>query len=374
MESQPLLSNRSSTPNFRSSLIAIVKCTKLNVLNIFVPIGLLAGYLQWSNTAVFVLNFFAIIPLAKLLGFATEELSLRTNQTLGGLLNATFGNLVEMIVSIFALKEGLIKVVQASLLGSILSNLLLVLGLSFFCGGLYHQTQEFNITAAQTGASLMNICLGSILLPSAFNYVTNDEKLMLDFSRVTSLILLLIYLVYLYFQLHSHSNLFEEDEDNDEEPTTTAFASFTLLVVSTLFVAGCAEYLVGSIEGISEDWNLSKTFVGIILLPIVGNAAEHLTAVTAAMHSRMALSLGVALGSSMQIALLVIPFTVIAGFFMNVPMDLHFTVFETAVLFISVFVVNSIISDGKSNYLEGVLLLGLYVIVGFGFFVMPEVL
>lgn len=274
-------------------------------------------------------------------------------------------------VSIVALKDGEIRIVQSSMLGSILSNILLVLGCCFLAGGIKRQECHFNPTVASTMSSLMTVASTSLVIPAtlyaALRRSANDtEKDILVLSHGTAIILLLLYILYLYFQLYSHSNLFEatdpetgERVESDEEPHILGpFAAGTALVVVTILVAVCAEYLVGSIDAIVETAHVSKTFIGLILIPIVGNAAEHVTAVVVAYKNKMDLAIGVAIGSSMQIALFVTPFLVILGWIIGQPMTLHFQGFETVVFFLSVLVVNYLIGDGKSNYLEGAMCLG----------------
>jgi len=317
----------------------------------------------------------SIIPLAFLLGTATEELALRTNQTLGGLLNATFGNATELIISIFALKNNLLRVVQASLLGSILSNILLVLGCAFFFGGIKFSTQEFNKTAANTSSSLLTLAMLSILAPAAFVIGrsdtvdgSNDHQLLL-LSRITAIFMFVIYVSYLLFQLKTHRHIFEEGADDDEEePQLSWWGALALLAVTTALVAVFSEYIVDSITEVSTKWGLSQTFIGIVLLPIVGNAAEHVTAVTVAMKNKMELSIGVAIGSSIQISLLVIPFLVLLGWMIGRELTLYFQPFESVVGFVSVIIVHIMLSDGSSNWLEGAMLLAAYCIVCVGFF------
>jgi len=313
------------------------------------------------------------------LSYATEELSLKVGQTLGGLLNATFGNAVEMIVSVVALTRGEIRIVQSSMLGSILSNILLVLGCSFVAGGVRYSEQEFNTTVASTMSSLMATSTACLIIPAAM-YATlppnsDAPKHILDLSRGTAIVMLILYVLYLLFQLKTHASLYLENAPEDgevEEATISPLTASVLLVLITVTVAVCAEYLVGSIDAIVESANISKTFIGLILIPIVGNAAEHVTAVVVAWKNKMDLAIGVAIGSSMQIALLVTPFLVILGWIIHQPMTLFFQTFETAVFFISVLVVNYLIQDGKSNYLEGSMLLGLYVIIAISFAVYPD--
>ncbi|KAL1970651.1 hypothetical protein VTN77DRAFT_4295 [Rasamsonia byssochlamydoides] len=361
----------------------------VNVLLIFVPFGIVAGALQWNPAPVFVLNFFAIIPLASLLSFATEELAATMGQTLGGLMNATFGNAVELIVSIIALKDHEIRVVQASMLGSILSNILLVLGCCFLAGGLRYHEQRFNSTGASTMSSLMAVASASLIIPATlFAALSNShgsdpvktQHNILLLSHGTAIILLILYLMYLYFQLRSHSDFFEdsgnaerqEAEEEEEDHLLNPFAAGVVLVVVTILVAICAEYLVGSIEGIVEKTGMSKTFIGLVLIPIVGNAAEHVTAVLVAYKNKMDLAISVAIGSSLQIALFVTPFLVILGWILGEEMTLRFQTFETVTFFISGLVVTLLIQDGKSNYLEGGLCLGMYIILAIAFYVYPD--
>ncbi|KAF2021038.1 calcium/proton exchanger family protein [Aaosphaeria arxii CBS 175.79] len=353
----------------------------VNVLLVFVPIGIVAGALGWNPTAVFVLNFIAIVPLASLLSFATEELSAKLGQTLGGLLNATFGNAVELIVSIVALREGEIRIVQSSMLGSILSNILLVLGCCFLAGGIREQERSFNETVASTMSSLMAVACASLIIPATLYAALKDSKAETDggillLSHGTSIILLVLYLLYLYFQLFSHHDLFDDVEaqnpEDEEEHILSPVAAGVVLVVVTVMVAVCAEYLVDSIDSIVETAHISKTFIGLVLLPIVGNAAEHVTAVIVAYKGKMDLAINVAIGSSMQIALFVTPFLVILGWIIDQPMTLHFQGFETVVFFLSVLVVNYLIQDGKSNYLEGAMCLGTYTIIALAFYVYPD--
>ncbi|KAM0521157.1 hypothetical protein ACHAPE_002630 [Trichoderma viride] len=363
----------------------------INFLLIMVPIGIIAGRLGWNSTAVFTINFFAIIPLAAVLSFATEEISIKLGETLGGLLNATFGNAVELIVSIVALRDNQIEVVQSSMLGSILSNLLLVMGMCFFFGGLRHRgtsgggtEQTFSAAVAQTTCSLMTLSSASLVIPAALygvldqghTNIEDKERSILVLSRGTAIILLVLYALYLVFQLRTHSNLFDTESqlaegEDPEEPTLGPIAAAVVLVVVTILVAICADYLVGSIDDIVESANVSKAFIGLILIPIVGNAAEHVTAVVVALRDKMDLAMGVAIGSSIQIALGVTPFLVIVGWIIGRDMTLHFETFETVAFAVSVLVVTYTVQDGKSNYLEGAMLLGLYIIIAVAFFATP---
>jgi Ca2+:H+ antiporter len=384
----------------------------ITLMLVFVPIGIALGATEQSDTIVFVFNFLAIIPLAKLLGESTEQLALHTSQSVGGLLNATFGNAVEIIIAVLALKEGLVRVVQASLVGSILSNLLLVLGMCFVAGGAKYKLLKFNATAAQTSSGILFIAVLAVVVPAALKAEVQDEldqaaaasaasaalanltdslddlffnetqsadtthetgldvnTRLLILSRGTAIVMLIIYGLFLFFQLNTHKEFYADSDGPEEKPEMTLPVAIGMLAVITVIVGVCSEYLVNSIDGVTTAWGISETFAGIVLLPIVGNAAEHLTAVTVAMKNKLDLSIGVAVGSSQQIAMMVIPLLVILGWIIDQPMSLCFDIFETAVLFMTVIVVHSLIMDGESNWLEGAMLMGVYVILGIAFFV-----
>jgi len=391
-----LLHGRRSGPTlstyaaFKVDLHYVLFSSPLNVLLLFVPLGIVWGYFELSHTWTFVFNFLAIIPLAAILAYATEELAEKAGSTVGGLLNATFGNAVELIVSVIALREGQVRIVQASMLGSWLSNLLLVLGFCFLFGGWNRIQQTFNQTAAQTMSSLLAISCASLLIPAAFKATLPtgkedsliDEKI-LELSRGTSIILLIVYVLFLYFQLGSHHALFEEQMEETEEVLSqistkpphslTIRSSMSFLLGATIMVSVCADYLVGTIDGIVESTGLSKTFIGLILIPIVGNAAEHVTSVMVALKDKMDLALGVAIGSSLQIALFVTPFMVLVGWAIDVPMTLNFSTFETAILFVSILLSNYLILDGESNWMEGVMSLAMYTLIALAFHYYPDV-
>ena len=387
----------------------------INVLLIASPVGIALHFAEVNPVAVFTVNFIAIIPLAAMLSYATEEIALRTGEIIGGLLNASFGNAVELIVSIIALCKDQVLIVQTSLIGSMLSNLLLVLGMCFFFGGINRMEQNFNMTVAQTAASLLFLAVGSLLIPTAFDEFarigdqsqangdpSHPKPHVADLSRGTAILLLIVYGCYLFFQLKSHTKMFNEsgektetrnvgekfksavipqrmrrrtsheraadreadDDDETEEPQLSVLVAILTLAVSTVLVALNAEFLVDAINAVTCGGAISKTFVGLILLPIVGNAAEHATAVTVAIKDKMDLAIGVAVGSSMQIALLVLPLVVVLGWIIGKEdMTLFFDGFQITVLFVAVLLVNYLIQDGKSHWLEGVLLMTLYIII-----------
>ncbi|KAL1303622.1 hypothetical protein AAFC00_006982 [Neodothiora populina] len=395
---------------FMQQFKAVLFGSWVNVLLICVPVGFAVRYAHLNGIAIFVVNFIAIVPLAAMLSFATEELAMYVGETLGGLLNASFGNATELIVGIIALAQSKIIIVQTSLIGSMLSNLLLVLGMCFFFGGWNRVTQHFNITVAQTAASMLALAIGSLIVPTAFTIFGTGDDQISEVSHGVAVILLVVYGAYLYFQLSTHvhiynepsqksakikgskkekgevlrglatmgagsaataggqvnqSNLVQEEEEEEELPSLTIVGALVTLTIATVLIAFCSEFMVSGIDYITETGHVSEEFVGLILVPIVGNAAEHATAVTVAIKDKMDLAIGVAVGSSMQIALLVLPLMVIIGWcgVGDLPMTLDFDGFQVAVLFISILLVNYLIQDGESHWLEGTLLMCLYIII-----------
>ena len=352
------------------------------VLLVFVPISLAAEYLHWGELTVFITACLAILPLAAWMGTATEEIAIVVGPSLGGLLNATFGNATELIIAIVALKAGAINVVKASLTGSIIGNLLLVLGFSMLLGGLRYKEQEFQPTIARINASTMNLAVIAILMPTAVNYTSSgvDEATMQKLSLVVALVMIAVYLLTLFFSMKTHSYLYDlgvEAEEgggfNAEGELPNVWLWSGVLLGITLLVAVESEMLVGALKEATEQLGLTELFTGIILLPIVGNAAEHATAVVVAMKNKMDLAVSVALGSSLQIALFVAPVLVIVGYFLHQPMDLNFNPFELVAVMVAVLIANSVSADGRSNWLEGTLLLATYFVIGAAFFFHPAI-
>lgn len=339
---------------------------------IFVPIGYVAHFAELDPPLVFGFNFLGIIPLAWLIGKSTEDVAASVGQTFGGLLNASFGNIVEMLLCIAGIRNNQIVVVQCTLLGSILSNMLLVLGTAFLVGGMYKSTQTFSQQGAATQCSLMAMGVFAIGLPTMYANILHQDaewEHMVEVSRWSSIFLLLTYGAYLYFQLGTHKSLFEGDDDEEEEqPDLTPMAATVLLALTTFVTTFSTSFLIDALEGTISRWNVSREFIGIILLPIIGNAAEHYTAITVAARDKMDISLAVAAGSSCQMALLVTPFTVLVGWAYGTEMTLDFHSFQVAVLLLAVFLTTTILSNGESNWLEGVMLLVTYVILALIYF------
>ncbi|MEB3336137.1 MAG: calcium/proton exchanger [Leptolyngbyaceae bacterium] len=358
-------------------------------LLLFIPISVAAHFLEWGSTVVFITACLAILPLAAWMGSATEEIAVVMGPSLGGLLNATFGNATELIIALVALKAGFINVVKASLTGSIIGNLLLVMGLSMLLGGLRYKEQEFQPIVARVNASSMNLAVVAMLLPTAMNITSIgiDQATIQILSVAVAIVLILVYGLTLLFSMKTHTYLYDVGlaelepaelaevnlaEDTSEHKVNLWFW-IAVLLGATLLVAIESELLVESLEVATKNLGLTSLFTGVILLPIVGNAAEHATAVTVAMKNKMDLSVSVAVGSSLQIALFVAPVLVLAGWFMGQPMDLNFNPFELVGVAVAVFIANSISSDGRSNWLEGTLLLAAYLVLGFAFYFHPVI-
>jgi Ca2+:H+ antiporter len=356
----------------------------------FIPVSIAAHFLHWGALVVFLTAAAAILPLAAWMGTATEEIAVVLGPSLGGLLNATFGNATELIIALVALNAGLIDVVKASLTGSIIGNLLLVMGLSMLLGGLRYKEQEFQPIVARVNASSMNLAVIALLLPTAMNYTSSgiSESTIQKLSVAVAFVLIGVYALTLLFSMKTHSYLYdagvadiadteelaEANLSGEDEPAAVNLKLWVLvLLVCTVFVAIESELLVGSLEVATSKLGLTSLFTGVILLPIVGNAAEHTTAVSVAMKNKMDLSVSVAVGSSLQIALFVAPVLVIAGWILGKPMDLDFNPFELVAVSVAVLITNSISSDGKSNWLEGTLLLAAYVVLGFAFYFHPVI-
>ncbi|XP_054818143.1 vacuolar cation/proton exchanger 5 isoform X2 [Prosopis cineraria] len=367
-----------------NSIQIVMFSNRLNLLMSLGPLAIIVEKLTNHHGWVFTLSLLGIMPLAERLGYATEQLAFYSGDAVGGLLNATFGNATELIISIYALKRGMTRVVQLSLLGSILSNMLLVLGCAFFCGGVVFNKKEqvFNKATASVNTGLLLMAVMGLLFPAVLHYTRTEVHFgesELALSRFSSCIMLVAYTAYLFFQLNSQRSLYlslNEEEGNhgnciedDESPDISKWESVTWLSIMTALISVLSEYLVGAIEGASTSWKMPVSFISVILLPLVGNAAEHASAIMFAMKDKLDLSLGVAIGSSTQISMFVIPLCVIIGWIMGHPLDLNFQLFETATLFLTVIVVVLLLQEGTSNYFKGLMLILCYLIVAASFFV-----
>lgn len=355
------------------------------VLLVFIPISIAADLLHWGTLTVFITSALAIVPLAIWLSTATEEVAITTGPSIGGLLNAVFGNATELIIALVALKAGLVDIVKASITGTIISNLLLVMGLSMLLGGIRYKEQEFKPIIARVNGSTMTLAVIAILLPTMVIYTSNgvESSAIRNLSLIAAIVLITVYGLTLLFSLKTHSYLYEvglvELESEHHQDGTTESAKHKpnlwlwvgVLVISTIAVAFESEIFVGVVEETTKGLGLTPLFTGVILLPLVGGAAEYVTAVGVAMKNNMDLSVSVAMGSSLLVALLVAPILVLVGLVINQPMDLNFNPFEVIAVAIAVTIANLISLDGRSNWLEGVLLLATYIVLAAAFYFHP---
>ncbi|HET7580078.1 MAG TPA: calcium/proton exchanger [Bacillales bacterium] len=340
-----------------------------------VPVSMIGSFLHWPATAMFVLDCVTIIGLASFMGRATESLSIVTGPTIGGLLNATFGNAVELIISIFAIQAGLINVVLASLTGSIIGNLLLVGGLSFFVGGLRYKRQKFNIYEARHNAGMLIFAIVvSFVFPILFSMKLGEAEVR-TLSVGISIIMIIIYLAALFFKLVTHRGVYKQtseegQSEEKEEPEWGPWKAVIILAVATMFVAYISESLVHSIEPVAKSLGWSELFIGVIIVAIVGNAAEHASAILMAYKNRMTVTVEIAIGSTLQVAMFLAPVLVLLSLAFPTFMPLIFSIPELVVMILAVFLTIAITNDGDTNWFEGAVLLAAYVIMGFGFFML----
>jgi Ca2+:H+ antiporter len=355
----------------------------LSWLLVFVPVAIGLEYLSpRSHTLIFLASCVAIIPLAGWLGKATEHLAEKTGEGIGGLLNATFGNAAELIIALMALRQGLYEVVKASLTGSIIGNILLVMGAAFLAGGVYFKTQQFNATGARAQATMLTLAAIALIVPAAYHHLGGQEAVAQEagLSLEIAVVLLLTYGFSLLFSLHTHKQLFTGQaaearavEEEHHQPWSLT-KSLVVLAMATVFIGWISEILVGSVEYAAKAFGMTRVFIGVIVVAIIGNAAEHSTAILVALKNRMDLSLGIAVGSSVQIALFVAPVLVFASYFIGPrPMDLVFSPAEVLAMGLAIAITGQIAGDGESNWLEGVQLLSVYIILGLVFYFLPEI-
>lgn len=340
----------------------------LVLLAIFFPLMLIGEWLHWADVLLFTLAGIAIIPLSAIMGRSTESIAIHSGPRIGGLLNATFGNAVELIIAFFALQRGLTTVVQASITGSIIGNLLLVGGLSFLVGGFRYPVQMFNKKVAATNSSMMLLgVVIALVIPAIFTL--SDSSIAIPLSLGVSVITISLYILGLYFSLFTHRHVFVYTEDMEEEEAEWSLKkAIIILALATLAVAVASEVLVKTIEEVSRQLGWTEVFIGVIIVAIIGNAAEHSSAVLMAWKNRMDVSVEIAVGSSMQIAMFVAPLLVFVGYAIDKPLALVFSWPELAAMSLSVVLIAFLANDGESNWLEGAMALGAYMIIGMGFY------
>lgn len=348
----------------------------LYALLIMVPVTLILKYGGIGGHAtLFVCSALALVPLAAVLGRATDDVSIYTGQKIGGLLNATLGNAAELIITVVALREGLVNVVKASIAGSIIGNMLFVLGFSVLLGGLKNGRQTFDSRHASTNASMMSLSIIAMIIPAVFALGSPahrpTDKDIVRISDGVAVVLIVVYALYLLFTIVGGSGA-EEAAEGETEGRLSLPIAIGVLFVATIAIVFMSEILVGALEPTAKDWGMSELFVGVMLVPLVGNIAEHLVAVQMAIHNKMDLTFGIAIGSGLQIALFVSPVLVLISQFVGPePMSLVFNSFELIALIAAVVIAVMISVDGETTWLEGAQLVGLYAILAIAFFVVP---
>lgn len=339
---------------------------------VFVPFSIAFEFMHVKPAWIFVMSAFAIIPLAGFMGKATEEISFYAGPRAGGFLNATFGNATEMIISFFALKAGLFDVVKASIAGAVIGNILLVLGASMFIGGLKYKSQHFNKKIVESSSSMLLFSVIGLCVPAIFTHTVDSSLLNTRYeglSVIVAAIMLLIYVLSLIFSFYTHKDIYSVDHADESAPEWSSGKAIAVLAGTTVFIGFESEILVSTLEPMTKAFGMSEFFAGIILIPIIGNAAEHSTAVVMAAKNKMDVAVEIAVGSSLQIVLFVTPVLIFASLLFK-PMSIIFNEFELISLIVSVLIANKVSGDGESNWLEGIQLLAVYMIIAVSFFIL----
>ena len=342
----------------------------LKYMLIFIPISFIAKFMNASGSVMFILSCLSIIPLAGLMGEGTEEISFYSGPKIGGFLNGTFGNATELIISFFALKQGLFDIVKSSIAGAVIGNVLLVVGASMLAGGLKFKTQKFNEKVSVTSSMLLFAVLG-LCIPALFTHTVDPALLNTRYEGLSvfvAVVMIIIYILSLVFSFSTHKDIYNTEASKEGSAKWTLKKAILILVVVTILIAIESEFLVNGVESITESLGWSEFFVGIILIPIIGNAAEHTTAIIMARKDQMDVALEIALGSSLQIILFVAPILIFISLFFK-PMSIVFNEFELVALIASVVIANKVSHDGECNWLEGVQLLAVYLIISASFFI-----
>lgn len=339
-----------------------------------VPVSVIGSLMHWPNILMFIIYCLTIVSLSSFMGRATESLAIVAGPRIGGLLNATFGNAVELIISMFALKAGMVGVVLASITGSVLGNLLLVAGLSFFVGGLKFKRQEFNVYDARHNSGLLMFAvLIAFVIPEVFS-LRMEKHETLTLSVGVSIILIALYLAMLFFKLVTHRGVYQHEREteghDEEEPEWSKGKAIGVLALATVAVAYISENLVHTFETVAQSFGWTELFIGVIIVAIVGNAAEHASAVLMAFKNKMDVAVEIAIGSTLQVAMFVAPVLVLVSLLFNNSMSLIFSWAELVAMASSVLLMVVISNDGESNWFEGLTLIAAYVIMGIGFYLL----
>lgn len=333
---------------------------------LFIPLSFICGIFTQNKILTFVFSILAIIPLARILGYTTKEISLQTNPTIGGLISATFGNIIEVFIAILALREGLVRVVQASIVGSIIGNLLLLIGLSIFFGGLKYKHQVFNNRTANVSSTMLIIAVAGITIPSLYYFLNQNNTHLAILSDSVAIVMALVYVAGLIFSLFTHKDLFDASDEikaTRKRPIISKKIAALILFIATVIVAFESHFLVKGIEEVALHVGITQTFIGVVIIAIVTNIAEKSMAINFALEDKLDISLEIGMSSAIQIALFVVPILVFVSQIMGSTFNLVFSLFEVAAILVAVTIINHLSADGRCNWLEGVQLISVYLIL-----------
>lgn len=360
------------SPPLRKTILQKLRIGKsFYLLLIFIPISLLLYLFTKEDSIIFITSVLAIVPLARIMGYSTKEISLQTNPTVSGLFSATFGNAIELIIAILALNAGLIQVVQASIIGSIIGNILLLVGLSIFAGGLRYKNQRFNNETTAVSSTMLIIVVAGLAIPSVYEIVTPNNIQIGPLSGAVAAVMAFIYLAGLVFSLRTHKDLFDASDEikaTQERPTMSRRMAALFLFLAIIVVTFESEILVGTIEHAAQAIGLSQMFIGLVVIAIITNIAEISTAVHFSMKNKLDVSIEIGLSSAIQIALFVVPILMLVSQIFNFGFTLVFTPFEILAVILAVLIVNYLSADGRCNWLEGAQLISVYAIIAIAFF------
>jgi Ca2+:H+ antiporter len=360
------------SPPLNQTIIQRLRIGKIfYVLLVFIPLSFVSAFVVKNDTFTFATCILAIVPLARIMGYVTKEISLQVNPTMSGLLSATFGNAIELIIAVFALQAGLISVVQASIIGSIIGNILLLVGLSLFAGGLRYKNQRFNNETIAVSSTMLIIVVAGLAIPSVYYYLNPNSHNIKEISESVAVVMTLIYLAGLVFSLRTHRDLFDASDEmkaTHERPTMSKRLAASILFIAVVIVAMISEFLVHAIETAAVTIGITQIFIGIVIIAIITNIAEKSTAVHFALENKLDVSIEIGLSSAIQIALFVIPILMLISQIFNFGFSLVFTPFEILAVMLAVLIVNYISADGRCNWLEGAQLISVYCIIAIAFF------
>ena len=360
------------SPPLKKTIIQKLKIGRtFYLLLVFIPISILLYALTKEDSIIFITSVLAIVPLARIMGYTTKEISLQTNPTVSGLFSATFGNAIELIIAILALNAGLIQVVQASIIGSIIGNILLLVGLSIFAGGIRYKNQRFNNETIAVSSTMLIIVVAGLAIPSVYEIVTPKNPQILLLSSAVAIVMALIYLAGLFFSLRTHKDLFDASDEikaTQERPTMSRRLAALILFITIVVVTFESEILVSTIEHAAQAIGLSQVFIGLVVIAIITNIAEISTAVHFSVKNKLDVSIEIGLSSAIQIALFVVPILMLVSQVFNFGFTLVFTPFEILAVILAVLIVNYLSADGRCNWLEGAQLISVYSIIAIAFF------